>query len=220
MLSKKYQLVQSVSARLFKVLVTWGVIAAVIIAAFIMRVDWVPVLIVTLGCGILGGLISLQRRVKTLSLVDLELLNGSWSHILLSPLTGGFLAALLYTIFISELLTSDLFPAFTLDPTDTARPGTVEFQDIIRVRANTVQDYAKLLVWSFIAGYSEKFVINIIGQFHSTALDRSNDDDAIDRGSDDTALDRGIDDTTFDRGIDDDAPEVQRKQLPRSPPKT
>jgi hypothetical protein len=178
MLSKRYQLVKSVSARLVKVLVAWGVIASIIITVFIVLVDWVPVLIVTLGCGVLGGFISLQRRLKTLSIKDLELLGESWNYTLLSPLTGGFLAVVLYAVFISGLLAGDLFPAFTFDSTDTARPGTVVFQDIIQVRANTVQDYAKLLVWSFIAGYSEKFVINIIGQFRSTALERGIDDDA------------------------------------------
>ncbi|HEX6374010.1 MAG TPA: hypothetical protein VF006_34090 [Longimicrobium sp.] len=179
MMNKRYQLAKSVSARLVKVLVAWGLIASIILTVFVIFVNWVPVLIVTLGCGVLGGFISLQRRLKTLSIKDLELLDESWYYTLLSPLTGGFLAVVLYMIFISGLLAGDLFPAFTLDPTDTATPGTVVFRDIIQVRANTVQDYAKLLVWSFIAGYSEKFVINIIGQFRNTALERGVDEEAI-----------------------------------------
>lgn len=193
MMNKRYQLVKSASARLVKVLAAWSFVALIILTVFVLFVEWVPVLVVTLGCGVLGGFISLQRRLKTLSIKDLELLNRSWYYTLLSPLTGGFLAVVLYMIFISGLLTGDLFPGFTLDPADTATPGSVVFKDIIQVRANTVQDYAKLLVWSFIAGYSEKFVINILGQFRSTALER---------------------------GVDDDATEIQRKQLRRKPPKS
>lgn len=167
----KIELIKAVSARLVIVLIVWAVAASAIIAGFIFLVQWVPVLVVTLACGVLGGFIGLQRRLKMLSVADLKLLSESWYYALLSPLVGGFLAVVLYAVFISELLTGGLFPSFTFDPTDAAKPGTVVFRDIMLVHATTVQDYAKLLVWSFIAGFSERFVINIIGQFKGTAFE-------------------------------------------------
>ena len=169
-MAEKLALVKAVSARLVKVLIAWMVAAILIITVFSLVVHWIPVLIVTLACGVLGGFISLQRRIKTFGLPDLRLLAESWYYTLLAPLTGGFLAVVLYAIFISELLKGGLFPEFVLDASDAAKPGTVTFQDIMLVHAVTVQDYAKLVVWSFIAGFSEKFVINILGQFHGKGL--------------------------------------------------
>lgn len=172
----KFELVKIVSARLVKILVLWALLASGIITVFSLVFHWIPVLVVTLACGILGGFISLQRRLKSLPLPDLRLLAESWYYTLLPPLTGGFLAVVLYAIFISGLLQGDLFPSFTFDTVDAAKPGTIVFQDIMLIHATTIPAYAKLLVWSFIAGYSEKLVINILGQFHSTSLGRSEEE--------------------------------------------
>lgn len=175
-MSEELALIKVISARLVKFLAAWTAIAILIISVFSLVFHWIPVLVVTLACGVLGGFISLQRRLKTFGVPDLHLLAESWYYTLLAPSTGGFLAVVLYAVFISELLKGGLFPAFTLDASDAAKPGTVVFQDIMLVHAVTVQDYAKLLVWSFIAGFSEKFVINILGQFHGRGLDGTTDD--------------------------------------------
>lgn len=137
--------------------------------------NWMVIL-----CGAIGGFISLQRRLKTLQSEDLLLLARSWVYVLLSPLVGGILALLLYFLFISGLLEGDLFPDFsTSQPIDpetglaiqsaadsTSRTGlTVLFE----VQGVGYKDYAKLVFWCFLAGYSESFVTNIISNFESAA---------------------------------------------------
>lgn len=131
-------------------------------------------------CGAIGGFISLQRRLKTLHPDDLILLARSWVYVLLSPLVGGILALLLYFLFLSGLLEGDLFPNFhSVDSvtaidgsslatviTDTSRSGlTVLFQ----AQGVEYKDYAKLVFWCFVAGYSESFVTNIISHFETAA---------------------------------------------------
>jgi hypothetical protein len=140
--------------------------------------------------GILGGFIGLQRRLKAMEHDDLLLLARSWVYILLSPLVGGVLALLLYILFISGLVEGDLFPRFAADapaagdgaiPREQAAAGAearnVEdgtsgreqgLMTLIRIHAVGFEDYAKLLFWCFLAGYSEKFVTNIISRFEST----------------------------------------------------
>jgi len=68
----------------------------------------------------------------------------------------------LYMIFASELITGQLFPAFEPDK------GSEALQNVKLLFAYhcvSYVDYAKLMVWSFIAGFSEKVVINVIGTF-------------------------------------------------------
>jgi len=140
--------------------------------------------------GILGGFIGLQRRLKAMEHDDLLLLARSWVYILLSPLVGGVLALLLYILFISGLIEGDLFPRFAADdpavgdggiPREEATAGgdaeaivgggssgEQGLMALIRIHAVGFEDYAKLLFWCFLAGYSEKFVTNIISRFEST----------------------------------------------------
>jgi len=139
--------------------------------------------------GILGGFIGLQRRLKAMEHDDLLLLARSWVYILLSPLVGGVLALLLYILFISGLIEGDLFPRFAADASavgDLAIPGEEAanggetstgdartsggeqgLMALIRIHAVGFEDYAKLLFWCFLAGYSERFVTNIISRFES-----------------------------------------------------
>ncbi len=131
-------------------------------------------------CGAIGGFISLQRRLKTFEQEDLMLLARSWVYVLLSPLVGGILALLLYFLFIAGLLEGDLFPDFNtaeairlvgnlpVEPviTDTSKSG---LSVLFEVQGVGYKDYAKLIFWCFLAGYSESFVTNIISHFESSA---------------------------------------------------
>ena len=118
--------------------------------------------------GFLGGFVGLQRRLKALPPDDLTLLANSWVCIALSPIAGAILAELVYLIFCSGLLGGNLFPAILPDDKDAPIRG---LQDMFAVHCASGADYAKVLFWSFIAGFSEKFATNIIGQFESKAAE-------------------------------------------------
>jgi hypothetical protein len=120
--------------------------------------------VAVLFVGFVGGFVGLQRRLKTLPAEDLTLLANSWVAIALSPIAGAILAELVYLLFISGLLAGDMFPKFVRDQGSETAPG---LKAIFDVHCPTAQDYAKVLFWSFVAGFSEKFATNIISQFES-----------------------------------------------------
>ena len=120
--------------------------------------------VAVLFVGFVGGFVGLQRRLKTLPAEDLTLLANSWVAIALSPVAGAILAVLVYLLFISGLLEGAMFPKFVADNPSQTTPG---LKAIFEVHCPTAADYAKVLFWSFIAGFSEKFATNIISQFES-----------------------------------------------------
>ncbi|MFQ6538854.1 MULTISPECIES: hypothetical protein [Aphanothece] len=82
-------------------------------------------------------------------------------------------ALLLYLIFMAGMLRGGLFPEFRR--TEEMFVSIQRFVLDIDPKSNA--DFAKLLVWSFVAGFSEKFVPNII-----TKLQGSGDRDDSDAG--------------------------------------
>jgi hypothetical protein len=117
--------------------------------------------------GALGSFVSLQRRLKQLSEDDLLLMCNSLSSVWLPPITGALLAAILYMLFIGNLISGSLFPVF--QPPLDINPSLKGFALLAHIEAASVQDYAKLIFWSFLAGFSESFVTNIMGTFETKA---------------------------------------------------
>ena len=131
--------------------------------------------IAAFAAGVIGGFVGLQRRLKSMSDDDLTLLANSWVYVGLSPLVGGILAVVLYLLFLSGLITSDLFPKFVPDISDLSQQAHRGFSEIFYVHGTAV-DYAKMMFWSFVAGFSEKFVTNIISKFdNETAANNKKD---------------------------------------------
>lgn len=158
--------VKAVSARLLWALaILMGVLLILFLA--LLYTDQVVTLPIILIFGALGAFLSLQRRLKQLSEEDLTLIKESMPFTWLAPVSGAVLAGILYILFISGLLAGELFPKFVFDP-ESAK-GVTGIARIFHVSSNDPADYAKLLFWSFVAGFSERFVTDIIGRFHAKA---------------------------------------------------
>ncbi|WP_440941237.1 hypothetical protein [Immundisolibacter sp.] len=113
-------------------------------------------------CGIIGGFVSIQQRLRKIGDEELALLAESWATVLVIPVYGGIFALLLYALFLGGLVQGHLFPGFYVpafgDPPTTA--------DLVRFLTTAYPsqgaDLAKLVFWSFVAGFSERFVPQII----------------------------------------------------------
>lgn len=135
-----------------------------IIAVFPRSKSVVP--LVVYGAGLIGGFVGLQRRLKELTIDDLQMIANSWVYTCLSPLIGGVLALLIYIISLSGLLAGQLFPKFVPDPA----PQIPGFSAVFNQHAEGFQDYAKLLFWAFLSGFSERFVTNVLSRFEGAAI--------------------------------------------------
>ena len=120
-----------------------------------------------MAVGFVGGFVGLQRRLKTLPADDLTLLANSWVCISLSPIVGGILAVVTYVLFASGLLAGDMFPKMI--PDSDPNPITQGVSQMFAIHCEDAASYTKLLFWCFLAGFSERFATNIIGQFESRA---------------------------------------------------
>ena len=83
----------------------------------------------------------------------------------LSPLIGGILALVLYLIFASKVLAGAIFPDF--ENTDSRYTNFRCF--LLSIKFATNMDAAKMLLWAFAAGFSERFVPNILNDMAKKA---------------------------------------------------
>lgn len=118
--------------------------------------------------GCLGSSVALLRRGHADRSALCEL-GRSWVALLVPHLYGGLMAGLAYMLFVSGiltgtgedgLLTSNLFPDFGSDD-PTIKPSITAY---LAMRPVTIADAGRLMVWCFIAGYSEKFVTGVLDQ--------------------------------------------------------
>jgi protein-S-isoprenylcysteine O-methyltransferase Ste14 len=120
--------------------------------------------------GMLGGCVSALARLNSVSWTA-DLATGAenlsqlfWSlviNFLLAVLEGGIFAILLYLAFMGNLVSGILFPSFRM-PT----PAMAEFQTFMEAGLASHGDFAKAIVWCFVAGFSERLVpefINTLG---------------------------------------------------------
>ena len=126
----------------------------------------VPALAVVIFFGATGGLVSVQQRLQALPeddpLFGLLAISSSQFSVFFSPLVGAVFAIILYHFFIGHLLSGSLFP-------DIATPAGTPVGVPFNVFAGDTgpiggADWAKLEIWSFIAGFGERFVPDILNR--------------------------------------------------------
>lgn len=127
--------------------------------------------------GALGASVSLLRRVlEKKSLLSNEHKNLRVLKTLIPILYGTVLAGVAYLLFLSGilsgdggdgLLTTNLFPNFIKSSNATC-VGEMSLLDEFKcLNPDGIQNAGKLLVWCFLAGYSEGFVTGILKKLES-----------------------------------------------------
>lgn len=130
-------------------------------------------LLTVLFVGAMGGLLSMQQRYQSVSregdpIDNISELTQGWSKLFLPAISGAIFAALLYMMVIGGLLQGDLFPTLNAQAKDATTPGGVGLLDLIdQSRPDSTSSYAKLIIWSFIAGFAERFVPDTLSSFIS-----------------------------------------------------
>ena len=123
-----------------------------------------PVSWACFGCGLIGGFISIQQRLKKFGDEELDLLSRSWFQIVLIPIYGGIFALILYVGFLAEVVTGEMFPKFAIAAFHSP-PTTADVRQFFNeTYPASGQDLAKLLFWCVVAGFSERFIPQIISQ--------------------------------------------------------
>ena len=113
--------------------------------------------------GIIGGFVSSQRRMQSIPsdgdpLISVLGLDDAGYYLWLSPMLGAVFAVVLAWMFMGGFITGALFPLFT-STMDNSRNG-YSFISLLYdwTPLQGPAEYAKLFVWSFLAGFAERLV--------------------------------------------------------------
>jgi hypothetical protein len=144
-----------------------------VFAITLIRGDRFMVSWVCFGCGLLGGFVSIQQRLKKIGDEELELLSQSWYQILLIPIYGGIFAGILYVGFLSNIVEGPLFPKFAAPVFTQPIPTTNDIRAFLQqTYPASGADLAKLIFWAFVAGFSERLVPQIIDKSQREAEEK------------------------------------------------
>ncbi len=123
--------------------------------------------ILVFSAGLLGGFVSIQQRLHKIKDEELRLLSASWLSTALIPINGGIFALILMLMFMAGLLQGNLFPIFP----DLNVSNIDTFKDWLTFSyPQTGSGMAKLFFWSFVAGFSERFVPRLISNVASEGI--------------------------------------------------
>jgi hypothetical protein len=144
-------------AGLLIVLVDSFLLAGILILCALYDKNFLAVLSCVLYCGMVGGIVSSQRRLQRIPndsdpLISVFGLDSAGYYLWLSPLLGAIFSVTLMAMFVGGLLKGALFPDFHLSSTNRFFDFT--WTTVPRGSA----EYAKLFVWAFLAGFAERLV--------------------------------------------------------------
>lgn len=113
--------------------------------------------------GNIGGYVGTHRNLINLTDAEVIELSDTWLGLVIPSFVGGILACVLYTIFISGIISGELFPRIVPDQ----GPSPEGFQSIFHQHADGAAEYAKLIFWSFVAGFNQKYVVDVVESIKS-----------------------------------------------------
>jgi hypothetical protein len=131
----------------------------------------VPPLFMAVIMGAIGGLVSVEQRIQSApsdgdAIRNVMALYDGMFSIYLSPVMGAVSAALLYALFVGGFLKGSLFPEFAID---LDGHSLIDLRTFIETSGPTDgTNYAKLMIWSFIGGFAERFVPDTLSRLVST----------------------------------------------------
>ena len=129
-----------------------------------------PMLFVVVIAGALGGFVSRLHRLyafedalgRSHALLFRRLNWYLVTYSTIPPIVGVIAAAMLYGVFAGELIRGPLFPNFDCL---AAGNGCKTLTDVMSYWAPVQPtDYAKCVVWGFVAGFAERYMDDILGR--------------------------------------------------------
>lgn len=133
-----------------------------------------PILLLVLMTGALGAFVSALQRshsfegIAPVLLGEYKKAQTNWFlyiYAIIPPLIGAIAAVVMYIFFQSEILSSPAFPEFICKTAPSDAPENCDkLSDFFEFGPRGMTDYAKVLLWAFIAGFSERLVPDIIGK--------------------------------------------------------
>jgi hypothetical protein len=173
---------------LFLFLGTFAVIVILVVLIFVpyaaetKQAPPIPIFLVVVMAGTVGALFSSLQRLYDFKyppqiLYD-ERLGSDYGSLLVyslvPPLVGGIAAAVLYLIFAGGMLAGAFFPIFACKQRECADFATL----LTGYGPAQAVDYAKGILWRFLAGFAERIVPNLLNHFAQNA---DKDTDASER---------------------------------------
>ncbi len=166
--------------RLGIVMLVLIIVSAVLVLLFYIISEQMGTMLFALLIGGIGACVSFFLRFSKLTTTEIEFIVTSWWSIVVPVLIGLIMGGFIYIVFFAGILTGDggdglftsnLFPLFT--STQLEEGEVLSLKKALEIRPVSVQDFGKLLVWCFLAGYSERLVPNILQNLEQRVGDKT-----------------------------------------------
>jgi hypothetical protein len=144
-------------------LLAFGALAVSIVLAISGAYVFVNIMPLVFFAAAVGSVVNNYHRLAKLSEVDkavaAQIENSVFTlQIYVSLLISGILGLVMYGLCMTSLLGGELFPQFI--GTEAGYQTMSSFLNEVKPKANL--DIGKMLIWAFVAGFSERLIPNVL----------------------------------------------------------